>query len=86
MCGNTQVDAGNFHSFLKNISKNAPSAPQNEFEKQFMVKKPLDSTFITNLFQVLDKISPKPEHVVDNVAQKYPDKNRTEEYLPGICV
>ena len=38
MCGDTQINAGDFHKKIRKIVKSAQNSQLNEFENQFMVR------------------------------------------------
>ena len=38
MCGDTQIDAGDFHKMIRKNAKCAQNSQINEFENQFMVR------------------------------------------------
>jgi len=87
ICGDTELDAGNFRACLDNLLLKDLSG-RTEMDRQFAV-----STFQYKLFhkvvvnfailQILDQLCPNPSGAQCVASKKTTANNMSEEFLPG---
>ena len=90
-CGDTQIAATNLKANITKMKKNDDKNQPHGFKYQFKVCSSTTDmwyrvvTLITFvLLQILEQVSPNPEEVHCGGALSYPERNRSQKFLPGI--